>query len=465
MQVTEVSAEGLKREYRVVVPAQDIERRVQGRLQDLSKKIRMPGFRPGKVPVNLLRKQYGRSVMGEVLEEAVNQGSQTAISQHELRPALRPKIEVTRFDEGADLEFTMALEVLPEVPKVDYGAVRLTRLKAEIGEEAVEGALRRFAESQRPYGPPEEPRPSREGDRVIIDFTGTVGGEPFEGGSATDFPLVLGTGSMLPGFEEPLTGVEAGATRTVHTDFPEGYGRAELAGRHAHFDVTIKEIQEPKPVELDDEFAKGLGFESLEKLREVFRERMEREYGQLSRNRLKRELLDHLAETYKFDVPQGMVDLEFETIWRQLRAEMERTGQTFEQAGKSEEEVRKEYRDIAERRVRLGLVLSDVGRQNELRVEQQELNAAILDQARRHPGQEREFLEFVRKNPQVQDQLRAPIFEDKVVDFIFQLATIDERVVPVAELLRDPDAEEEGAAAASAGGGDEAGARPAAEAG
>ncbi|HSM50850.1 MAG TPA: trigger factor [Thermoanaerobaculia bacterium] len=449
MQVTEVSADGLKREYRVVVPADDIERRVQGRLQDLSKKVRMPGFRPGKVPVNLLRKQYGASVMGEVIEEAVNQGSQTAISQHELKPALKPKVEITRFDQGADLEFTMAVEVLPEVPAVDYGAIRLTRLKAEVADEAVDGAVRRFAEAQREYGPPEEPRPAREGDRLTVDFTGRIDGEEFEGGSATDFHLVLGSGGLLPGFDEQLTGVEAGTTKPVEVTFPEGYGRAELAGKAATFDVAVKEVQEPKPVEVDEEFAKRIGFEDLEKLRAAFRERMEREYGQLSRARLKRALLDHLAEGSRFEVPQGMVDLEFEAIWRQLTAEMERTGQTFEQSGKTEEQVRDEYRAIAERRVRLGLILSDIGRQNNLSVEPQELQAALLEQARQYPGREREFLEFVRNNPQVQDQLRAPIFEDKVVDFILQLATVEEQVVPVEELLKDPDEEE-----AAAGGED-----------
>ena len=450
MQVTETSAEGLKREYRVVVPADDIERRVQGRLQDLGKKVKMPGFRPGKVPVGLLRKQYGRSVMGEVLEEAVNQGSQDAISRHELRPALKPKVEVTSFDEGADLEFTMALEVLPEVPKVNYGEVHLTRLKAEVTDEAVDGAMQRFAESQREYAPPDEARPSREGDRVVIDFVGRIDGEPFEGGSAEGLPLVLGSNSMLPGFEEQLTGVEPGASKRVEVTFPEGYGKAELAGKPAVFDVTVKEIQEPKAVEVDDAFAQRVGFEDLGKMREAFRERIGQEYGRFSRNRLKRELLDHLAEAYRFDVPQGMVDLEFDAIWRQLEGEMERTGQTFEAMGKPEAEARAEYRDIAERRVRLGLILSDVGRQNELRVEPQELNAAILEQARRYPGREREFLDFVRENPQVQDQLRAPIFEDKAVDFIFQLAKIDERAVSPEELLRDPDAEEDAASVAAA---------------
>ncbi|HET6521846.1 MAG TPA: trigger factor [Geminicoccaceae bacterium] len=453
MQVTEVSADGLRREYKVVVPAQDIESRIQGRLHDLSKKIKMPGFRPGKVPVSLLRKQYGRSLMGEVLEEAVSQGSQTAISRHELRPALRPKIEVTSFDEGRDLEFTMAVEVLPEVPKVDYGAIHLTRLKAEVNDEAVDEALKRVARGHRHFDPPAEPRPGRDGDRLIVDFTGTIDGEPFEGGSATDFPLVLGTGAMLPGFEEQLTGVEVGATKVVDATFPEGYGRAELAGKQARFDVTVKDIQEPRSHdEVDEEFAKEHGFESLEKLRDAFRGRMERDYAQLSRSRLKRELLDHLAATYRFEVPRGMVDLEFEAIWKQLEAEMERTGQKFEDAGKSEEETRAEYRDIAERRVRLGLILSDVGRQNELTVEQQELNAAVLEQARRYPGREREFLDFIRQNPQAQEQLRAPIFEDKVVDFMFQLATIEERVVPSEELLKDADAEEEEAGAAAAAG-------------
>src|SRR5690606_14427837 len=354
MQVTELSAEGLKREYKVVVEAAEIEGQVAHRLEELKGRVRMPGFRPGKVPISLLRKQYGRSIMGEVLEQAVNRGSQKAIADHDLRPALRPKIEVTSFDEGADLEFTMAVEVLPEVPEVDLKAIELTRQVAEVGEDTVAQALERFAKRFQEYEAPAEPRPSRTGDRLIIDFEGRIDGEPFEGGKAEDMPLVLGSGFLLPGFEEQLTGVEAGAEVTIETTFPENYPNPDLAGKAATFTVKVKEIAEPKPVVLDDDLAKGQGFDSLEALKTAIRDSFAREYAQASRAKVKRALLDHLAEHYRFEVPPGMVDLEFEAIWKQLKDEMERTGESFPE-GKSEDEVKEEYRAIAERRVRLGL--------------------------------------------------------------------------------------------------------------
>ncbi|MGH6913916.1 MAG: trigger factor, partial [Geminicoccales bacterium] len=292
MQVTEVSAEGLKREYKVVVQAGEIDDRVARRLEELSQRVRMPGFRPGKVPVSLLRKQYGRSVLGEVLEQAVNQGSQKAISEHELRPALRPKIEVTSFDEGKDLEFTMAVEVLPEVPEVDLRAIELTQPVAEVTDDALAGGLERFAERFQEYEAPAEPRRSREGDRLIIDFVGTLAGGPFEGGSAESFPLVLGSGAMVPGFEDQLTGVEPGAERQVEVIFPADFPNAELAGKPASFQVKVTEIEQPKPVILDDDLAKGQGFDDLEALRKTMREGLERHYASASRARVKRALLD-----------------------------------------------------------------------------------------------------------------------------------------------------------------------------
>jgi trigger factor len=437
MQVTELSAEGLKREYKVVVQADEIEDRITKRLDELRRTIRMPGFRPGKVPVTLLRKQYGRSVMGEVLEQAVNQGSQKAISDHELRPALRPKIEVTAFDEGTDLEFTMALEVLPKVPPIDLKALELTRLNAEVSEEAMARALDDLARRAREFGPPPAPRPSQDGDRLTIDFEGRIDGEPFEGGKAEDFPLVLGSGFMIPGFESQLVGTNVGDAVTVEVTFPADFPNAELAGRAASFSVQIKDLQEPKPVELDDELAKGQGFDDLAALKAAIRGSIEREYGRVARMRLKRALLDRLAETYQFPVPAGMVELEFDAIWKQLQEEIKRS--EGEAAGKSEDELKEEYRAIAERRVRLGLILSDVGQANDLKVEQNEINAAVMAQARRYPGQEQKVLEFFRGNPQAVEQLRAPLYEDKVVDFVLQMATVTEQTVSAEELMRDPD--------------------------
>jgi trigger factor len=438
MQVTELTTDGLKREYKVVVPAAEIETRVTARLEELKQKIRMPGFRPGKVPVSLLKKQYGRSVMGEVLEQAVNQGSQQAISEHELRPALRPKIEVTAFDEGADLEFTMALEVLPEVPAVDLRAISLTRPTAEVADEAVEKALGNFAHSFQEFEPPAEPRPAQSGDQVVIDFAGSIEGEPFEGGTGEGLELVLGSGRMLPGFEDQLIGAAAGDERVVEVTFPAEFPNPALAGKPARFEVQVREVRAPQPLALDDEFAKARGFEDLAALQGLFRDSIRREYDRVSRARVKRALLDHLAETYRFSVPAGMVELEFDAIWKQIKEEIERSGND---TGKSEEELADEYRAIAERRVRLGLILSDVGQKNELKVEQHELNAAIMEQARRYPGQEQKVLEFFKGNPGAVEQLRAPIYEDKVVDFILQMAAVEDQVVSPEELMRDPEEE------------------------
>ncbi len=437
MQVTELSAEGLRREYKVVVPADEIESRVAKRLDELRQTIKMPGFRPGKVPVSLLRKQYGRSVMGEVLEQAVNQGSQKAISDHELRPALQPKVEVTSFDEGANLEFTMALEVLPAVPAVDMKAIELTRLTAEVAEEAVAGRLDSLARRLQEFEPSAEPRPAKEGDRLTVSFEGRVDGELFEGGKAEDLPLVLGSGMMIPGFEGQLVGRSAGEEVVVEVTFPADFSKAELAGKPASFAVQIKGLEEPKPFELGDELAKAQGFDGLEALKAAIRESIEREYAQFGRMRLKRALLDRLAERYQFEVPAGMVELEFDAIWKQLEEELKRSD--GEGADKSEDELKEEYRRIADRRVRLGLLLSEIGQANALKVEQSELNAAVMAQARRYPGQEQKVVEFFRSNPQAIEQLRAPLYEDKVVDFILQMATVTEQRVPVEELLRDPD--------------------------
>ncbi len=439
MQVTELSAEGLKREYQVVVNAAEIEQRVDKRLDELKNTIKMPGFRPGKVPVTLLKKQYGRSVMGEVLEQAVNEGSQQAINDNELKPALRPKIEVKSFEDGKDLEFNMELEVLPDVPDIDLKKIKLTRLVAPVTDEALSESLDSFAKRFQEFEAPADARKSEDGDRLTIDFVGKIDGEAFEGGTADDFPLMLGSGSMIPGFEDQLKGVNKDDEVEVKVTFPEGYGAENLAGKDAVFDVKVKEIEAPKPIELTDDLAKGQGFDDLEALKTTMRESMEKEYGNASRARIKRALLDHLAENVKFDVPAGMVDLEFEAVWKQISEELEKNP---EQTDKSEDELKAEYREIAERRVRLGLVLSDIGQGNELQVEQAELNQAVMEQARRFPGQEQQVFEYFQKNPQAIEQLRAPIYEDKVVDFVLEMATVEDNDVTVEELMKDPDEDE-----------------------
>ncbi len=447
MQISEVAAEGLKREYRVVCSADEIEERITRRLQELSKTVRLPGFRPGRVPLGLLRRRYGASVLGEVLEKMVEEGQRRVLSENELRPALRPKIEVTSFEEGKDLEFRLDVEVLPEVPEVDLSQIELVRFVAEPDEERVRRSLENLAEARRSYAPPAEARPAREGDQVIVDFTGYRDGEPFEGGSAKDLPVVLGSGTMLPGFEEGLVGRSAGEEFEIALTVPENHPNRDLAGRTVVFRGTVKEVREPQPVAIDDELAKAYAHETLADLEKTIRERLAEEYRRRSRERMKRQLLDWLAEHVKFEVPPGMVELEFQTIWKQLQDEMQRTGSTFEEMGRSEEELREEYRAIAERRVRLGLLLSDIGMKNQITVEPQELQQAVLREAQRYPGREREVIAFFREHPQAMEQLRAPIFEDKVVDFIFELARVREEKVGVDELFREPDEEEEAARA------------------
>jgi len=450
MQVTQIAADGLKREFKVTIPASEIQSRVDSRLERLAKTIRMPGFRPGKAPLPLLKKQYGRSILGEVLEEAVDEGSKKTIGDNQLRPALRPKIEVTAFDEGKDLEFEIKVEVLPEVPAVDLEAIALTRPVAELPPGRVDEAIEAFARSRQKFEAPAEQRPAEEGDQLVIDFEGRIAGETFEGGTGKDFLLRLGAKGMVPGFEDQLVGAMPGETREVKVTFPTDYGRAEVAGKDAVFTVTVKDIKAPVPYDINDAWAEELGFEHLAELRSTFEKRLSEEYQGVGRTRLKRALLDQLAAGYRFEVPPSMVEVEFEGIWKQLQEEMEPTGSSFAELGKSEEELKAEYRDIAERRVRLGLLLSDLGTKNEVKVEGDELHQAVIREAMRFPGQERKVFEFFKSNPTALEQLRAPLFEDKVCDFIFTRAQVTDQPVSVEELMKDPDAEDEAAPAKAA---------------
>ncbi len=445
MQVTELSAEGLKRQYRVVVPAAEIETRIEGRLEEIRQTARLPGFRPGKVPLALLKKQYGRSLLGEIVEQSVNDGSQKALTEHELTPALRPKIEVKSFDEGKDLEFEMAVEVMPDVPLPDLKALEIEKPTARVADAEVERALGEFQRSRATWKAPQPARPAQIGDLLTIDFVGKRDGEPFEGGTAEGFKIELGAGMTIPGFEDALTGAEAGTETSFEVTFPEDYGAKDLAGKAATFDVKVQAVEERELPELDAAFAEAAGFESVDAINEAFRGQLQQRYDQASRFRAKRALLDVLADAYSFEVPPGMVELEYEAIWKQLTDEMERLGQTFEAEGKSEADARTEYRGIAERRVRLGLILSEIGKVNEIQVVPEELARAVTEQARRYPGREKQVFEFFQSNAEAREQLRAPIFEEKVVDFVLQIAQVTTREVSPEELLRDPDAEEQAA--------------------
>lgn len=441
MQVTETNTDGLKHDFMVVIPAGQIEEKVQARLENVGQNVRLPGFRPGKVPMALLRKKYLSAVMGEVLEEAVNDGVRQITVDAGLRPALQPKVDVKSFDEGKDLEFTVALEALPEIKPMMFSTLSLERMKAEVAEDEIEKGLADLAKRQAKSEKIEEERETRADDLVLIDFTGRVDGVEFPGGKAEKYPLQLGSGSFIPGFEDQLLGKKVGEELVVKVTFPAEYGSAELAGKDAEFDVKIHEVQKQVPAPIDDELARAVGLEDLEALRKAIREEHERHYTSMARSHLKRTLLDLLEEGHDFAVPQGMIDLEFESVWKQIEEAKEKGQLSAEDAAKSEEDLKAEYRKICERRVRLGLLLSEVGQSNNITVTQEDLNRALFNEARRFPGQERMVIQYYQKNPEAMASLRMPIFEDKVIDFIVENAQVSEKVVSVEELMKDPDEE------------------------
>ncbi len=432
MQVTELSAEGLKRQFKIVVPAGDLSAKVDERLSELAQTAQLPGFRKGKVPVGLLKKQYGQALYGEALELAVNQSTAKAIEDRGLKPALQPRVDLKELGEGRDVEFEVAIEVLPEIGKLDFSGIELERLKAVVPDKDVDEALTRIAKANREKRPVDPPRPAQKGDAVKIDFVGSVDGKEFPGGTAQDYELEIGSGSFIPGFEDQLVGAEAGKTVDVKVTFPKEYGATDLAGKDAVFKCTIKEVIEFVDKPADDELAKKNNFDSLEAMRKAISDRIAQDYTQVSRSMIKRQLLDKLAETHKFEVPEGLVDGEFNAIWQRVE-EAKKNGQKLED---DEEKMRKEYREIAERRVRLGLLLADVGRSNSIDVTPEELNQAVVREAMRYQGQERQVLEFYSKNAELKEQLRAPIFEDKTIDFILELAKVSDKSVTPEELLK-----------------------------
>jgi trigger factor len=442
MQVTETKNEGLKREFKIVVPAGDIDGQVNTRLEELKRTVRIPGFRPGKAPVSLMKKKFGPAVMGEVLEKAVGEATQKTLADRGIRPATQPKVEVNSFAEGTDLEYTLSVEALPEIELQDFHALELERMVAEPEESEIQSALERLANANKTSEPVSEDRPSQKGDILLIDFVGKIDGEAFPGGKAESYELELGTGTFIPGFEDQLTGVKAGAHVDVKVKFPEEYGAQELAGKDAVFEVDVKEIRQGKPAAIDDELAKKVGAENLEGLKKNIREEHERELKSLSRLRLKRKLLDALAEHYTFPVPEAMTEAETNAIWHQFE-EQRKAGRLdmSEYEGKSDDEIKADLRGIAERRVRLALVLAEVGRTNDIQLGRDELNRALANEARRYPGHEKEVVEYYRKTPQALESLRGPLIEDKVVDFVIELAKVAEKKVTVAELLKDPDEE------------------------
>lgn len=438
MQVSETSAEGLKREFKIVVPSDDVESSVLRRLTEIGNSVRIPGFRPGKVPINLLKKRYGDAVKGEVLERTIQESWQQAMTEKGLRPALQPKVEIVTFEDGVDLEYTLAVELLPEIEPIDFSKVELERRVVKVTDEEVDKTLERMAESRRAFNAVEG-RAAEKGDQVVIDFTGKIDGEEFAGGSMNDFELEIGGSTFLPGFDDQIIGMKAGENKTVKINVADDHPNDQLRGKEVAFDVSAKEVRAPQAAAVDDELAKSAGMENLEALKGAVSEQLGREYTQLSRAHLKRALLDKLSELGSFDLPEGVVEAEFEGIWKQVLDAKERDALDPDDKEKSEEELKESYRGIAERRVRLGLLLADIGRANNITVTQEDLNRAIHAEATRFPGQEARVMEYFQKDPNALQELQAPIFEDKVVDFVIEMAKINEQEVSLEELMQVSD--------------------------
>ena len=448
MQVTETVSDGLKREFKVVVPAADLATKADVKLGQLKDQVRLNGFRPGKVPVAHIKRLYGRAVMAEMIETTVREANAEIITERGFKLVREPKVTLPE-EQGAveqviagksDLAYTMAIEILPTIELADFKGIQLERMNAEVAETEVDEALAKIAEQSRPFAPKGEGAKAENGDRVTIDFTGKMDGTPFQGGTGGDVSLHLGSGSFIPGFEEQLIGIAAGEQRTVNVTFPQTYPTAHLAGKNAEFDVTAKAVEAPQPITLNDEFAKSVGLESLAKLREMVKERIVREHGAMSRQKVKRKLLDELDAKHKFTPPPSLVEDEFTNVWKTIQDDLQARKRTFEEEGTTEEKAKEEYRGIAERRVRLGLVIAEIGERNGIKVSDEELSRAVMDRARQVPGREQEVWDFYRNNPDALASLRAPIFEDKVIDFILELAKITDKTVSREELFKEDEA-------------------------
>ena len=444
MQITETVSEGLRREYTIVVGAADLDERLTGRIEEMKPRVHLKGFRPGKAPVSFLKKTYGKSVMGEIVEALVNEQSQKAITDNAIKPAFPPKIEAVSDMQDviagkSDLEFVVKVDLMPDFELADVSKLKIERLVGDVTDADLDEAMKRIAEQSRGYSARAEGEAAQKDDALTIDFLGRVDGEEFAGGKAENFNLVLGSGQFIPGFEDQLIGAKAGEDREVKVTFPAEYAEPKLAGKDAVFDVKVKDVKAPDPIVIDDELAKKLGIDSLGTLKERVREQIKTDFARASRTHMKRRILDALDAAHSFSLPPTMVEGEFAGIWNQVEAELKREGKTAADEGKSEEELKKEYHDIAERRVRLGLVLAQIGEQNGLTVAPEEMQRAMAQRARQFPGQEQQVFDFYSKNAQAQAEIRAPIYEDKVVDFIAELAEITDRKVDRETLFLDPD--------------------------
>ena len=443
MQVVEKSAEGLSRVIAVTIPAIELNAKLDAKAAEVAPQMKLKGFRPGKVPVSHVRKTYGRDLMGEIVNDALNQSSQKALDDAKLRPAAPAEMKlVSNMDQVVagkeDLSYEMALEVMPDFKPVDPKSLKLTRPVYEASDADLDEALKELAGQAKTYEDKGGKAPkAAEGDQLTIDFVGKIDGEVFEGGSAEDADLIIGSNRFIPGFEEQLTGAKIGDEKTIEVTFPENYQAAHLAGKAATFDVKVKALKAPQDSKIDDDFAKRLGLESIDKLKELLRDNLNQQYKGAARFKLKRALLDQLDEKHSFDLPPKMVEAEFDGIWQQVEADKEAGRLPEADAKKSDKKLKEEYRKIAERRVRLGLVLAEIGRENNVTVTDQELNNAIMAEARNYPGQEQAVLNFYRQNPNAAAGMRAPIYEEKVCDLIFDQAEVKEEPISKEDLLKD----------------------------
>jgi trigger factor len=442
MQVTETLSEGLKRGFTIVVANADIEGRRTAKLTEIGRQLKLPGFRPGKVPDKVVRQRYGSAVMAEVLEDSVNEATEQVLTERGLRPATQPKVAVQAMPEPAntakDLEFTVEVELLPEITPPDFSALSLVRFKAQAPAEGIERALADIAARQRVLEPVEEARPAVKGETLVVDYTGRIDGTPFVGGAGTDVDLEVAGPNFIPGFTEQIEGMTPGETRTIDVTFPADYGTKDLAGKLAQFEIVAKALKTASVPAIDDALAEKIGFDTLDELKAALERQMTREFDGMSRMRLKRDLLDKLSKTADFPVPPSMVESEFTQIWNRVEADMKADKLDDEDKGKDEDTLKADYRAIAERRVRLGLLLSEVGRREGVQVSAEEMTRAMRTEAARYGGQEAQVMEFFRKTPQAAESLRGPIFEDKVVDYILDQAQVEERDVTPEELAAEP---------------------------
>ena len=447
MQVTETLAEGLKHEFKISVPASDLDAKADAKLVDLKDKVKLNGFRPGKVPVSHLKKVYGRSVMAETIDQTIRDTNTQIFTDRGFRLATEPKItmpteqkEVEELLAGkSDLTYTVAIEVVPTIQLADFKSFTVEKPVVDVSDADVDDAIKRIADQNKPYAAKADGAKAETGDRVTISFKGSINGELFDGGTGEGIPVVIGTGQFIPGFEEQLVGMAVGETRTLKVSFPKNYASEKLAGQPAEFETTATLIEAPGETKIDDEFAKTLGLESLDKLKEAARERLVAEFAGATRQRVKRALLDRLDDSHKFEAPPSLIEEEFNLMWNSIKAEMESSGKTFADENTTEDAAKEEYQKIADRRVRLGLVLSEIGEKNKITVTDDEVGRAVIERARSMPGREKEVWDYYRNNANALAQLRAPIYEDKVVDFILELATVTEKKVSREDLFKEED--------------------------